>query len=279
MAYHMLKLRWPAHCSVCNCALPAHTRARWDYDARTATCLACVARSLSAETQPPLVAADTHYEAPLDPGRPGASATREYQRRRSNREARVRQRHPYLGPLLLAFRGSPQHERAFQQGGLGEETVARSLERRLAKGPAKLLHDRRMPGGFGNIDHLAVAPRGVYVIDAKAIKGKVRVRRGASRTPKLQINGRTRNKLVAGLERQIIAVRAALDAADHHDVLLTGVLCFTEADFPLFGRMRIGELLLRHSRALSKELGAPGPLTAESIDALARSLAEQFPPA
>ncbi len=32
-----------------------------------------------------------------------------------------------------------------------------------------------MPGGHGNIDHLAVAPTGVFVIDAKDIKGKVRV--------------------------------------------------------------------------------------------------------
>ncbi|HTA06466.1 MAG TPA: nuclease-related domain-containing protein [Solirubrobacteraceae bacterium] len=189
----------------------------------------------------------------------------------------MRQRHPYLGPLLLALRGSPQHEQAFQQGGLGEETIARSLQRRVAKGPARLLHDRRMPGGFGNIDHLAVAPRGVYVIDAKAIKGKVRVLQGAA--PKLQINGRTRNKLIAGLERQVLAVQAALDATGHRDVPLTGTLCFTEADFPLFGRMQIGEYLLRHRRALGKELTAPGPLTAASIDELARCLGEQFPPA
>ena len=290
----MLKLRWPAHCSVCSCALPAGTRARWDFDTRAVTCLACVARSLSAEATDPSAEAadlsamaadpvpalsDNRHEAPLDPGRPGASATREYHRRRGNREARVRRRHPYLGPLLLAFSGSPQHERAFQRGGFGEETVARALERRIAKGPTRLLHDRRMPGGLGNIDHLAVAPRGVYVIDAKAIKGKVRVRRGASRNPKLQINGRTHNKLVAGLERQVLAVRAALEEDGQPEVSVTGALCFTEADFPLFGRMQVGEYLLRHCRALGRELNAPGPLAVESIHALAHRLGEQFPPA
>jgi hypothetical protein len=217
--------------------------------------------------------------AVLDRGRPGASAGREYRRRRGNREARVRRRHPHIGRLLLALRGSPQHERAFEQGRLGEETVARSLERRLAGGPAALLHDRRMPGGYGNIDHLAVAPRGVYVIDAKAIKGKVRVRPGGPGSSRLQVKGRTRNKLVLGLARQVEAVRTELDALGAGDVPVTGVLCFTEADFPLFGRMQIDGHLLRHRRALAKELNAAGPLTAQAIDSLARSLSAHFPPA
>lgn len=215
----------------------------------------------------------------LDRGRPGASAEREYRRRRDNREARVRRRHPRIGGLLLALNGSPQHERAFEQGRLGEETVARSLERRLAGGPAALLHDRRMPGGYGNIDHLAVAPRGVYVIDSKAIKGKVRVRPGRPGSSRLQVNGRTRSKLVLGLARQVEAVRTELGALAHGDVPITGVLCFTEADFPLFGRMQIDGYLLRHRRALAKELNAAGPLTAQAIDSLARSLSVRFPPA
>lgn len=220
-------------------------------------------------------------QATLDRGRPGASVGREYRRRRSNREARVRRRHPHIGGLLLALGASPspQHERAFAQGQLGEETVARSLERRVADGPAALLHDRRMPGGYGNIDHLAVAPRGVYVIDAKAIKGKVRVRPGKVGSSRLQVNGRTRNKLVLGLARQVEAVRSELDAGGHHDVPTTGVLCFTEADFPLFARMQIDGYLLRHRRALAKELNASGPLSAPAIESLARNLSERFPPA
>jgi len=220
-------------------------------------------------------------QATLDRGRPGASVGREYRRRRSNREARVRRRHPHIGGLLLALGASPspQHERAFAQGQLGEETVARSLERRVADGPTALLHDRRMPGGYGNIDHLAVAPRGVYVIDAKAIKGKVRVRPGRPGSSRLQVNGRTRNKLVLGLARQVEAVRSELDAGGHHDVPTTGVLCFTEADFPLFARMQIDGYLLRHRRALAKELNASGPLTAQAIESLARNLSERFPPA
>jgi hypothetical protein len=191
----------------------------------------------------------------------------------------VRRRHPHIGGLILALGGSPQHEQAFERGRLGEETVARSLERRLAHAPAVLLHDRRMPGGRGNIDHLAVAPRGVYVIDAKAIKGRVRVRAAAPGASRLQVNGRTRNKLVLGLARQVGAVRTELDAHGDRDIPITGVLCFTEADFPLFGRMQIAGFLLRHPRALAKELKASGPLAPPTIGSVARHLQESFPAA
>jgi Nuclease-related domain len=271
----MLKLRWPARCSVCGCPLGAGTRAAWDTEARLVTCTRCLEQLRGGASRD----ASDPIPATLDRGRPGASAGREHRRRRSNREARVRRRHPHIGGLLLALGASPQHERAFARGQLGEETVARSLERRLADGPTALLHDRRMPGGYGNIDHLAVAPRGVYVIDAKAIKGKVRVRGGAPGSSRLQVNGRTRNKLVLGLARQVEAVRSELDADGHHDVATTGVLCFTEADFPLFARMQIDGFLLRHRRALAKELNASGPLSAQAIGSLARSLGERFPPA
>jgi hypothetical protein len=239
------------------------------------TCTSCLGRvpgDASRDASDPLPPA-------LDRGRPGASAGREYRRRRGNREARVRRRHPHIGGLLLALGASPQHERSFEQGRLGEETVARSLERRLAGDPTVLLHDRRMPDGYGNIDHLAVAPRGVYVIDAKAIKGKVRIRPGRPGGSRLQVNGRTRNTLVLGLARQVDAVRAELDTLGYDDVSLTGVLCFTEADFPLLRRMQIDGHLLRHPRALARELSASGPLTAQAIDALARGLGARLPPA
>jgi len=67
---------------------------------------------------------------------------------------------PLIGGLLLAIGGAPAHETAWATGGSGEQSVGRGLERRTANGPAILLHDRRMPGGYGNIDHLAIAPRG-----------------------------------------------------------------------------------------------------------------------
>ena len=204
---------------------------------------------------------------------------REYERRKGNREARTREAHPRIGGLLLALGEAPQHEVAFHRGELGEVAVAESLEDRIAEGPAVLLHNRRMPRGRGDIDHLAVAPAGVFVIDAKDIRGKVRVANPLFGSAKLLVKGRDRTKLIDGLDRQVAVVRAALDADGHPDVPVQGVLCFTKADLPLLGTLKMRGHLLLYRKALAKRLNADGPLKADAIDALARALAASLPPA
>ena len=182
-----------------------------------------------------------------------------------------------IGGLLIAVHRERQHESAYLQGALGEQSVGRALERQARKGAAQVLHDRRMPPGRANIDHLAVAPTGVYVIDAKAIRGSVRVARPLFGAPRLLINGRSRRKLVDGLERQVGAVRRALAGLGRTDVVVHGVLCFTKADLPLFGRCEIRGFSLRHPRATARRLKRNGPLTEPEIEALARELARAFP--
>jgi hypothetical protein len=267
----MLKLRYPANCVVCGSALPAGVWAQWDSTTRDVTCALCV-RAGQPDATPPTPSA-------LDCGQPGASAQREYWRRRRNREARIRSRHPRIGGLLLALRGSPRHESAFLHGADGEESVAKSLARGTAKGGAIILHDRRMPRSLGNIDHLAIAPSSVYVIDSKDISGKVRVSRPLFGASKLLVKGRNRSKLVDGLDRQVAAVRKALGDIGHADVPVVGVFCFTKADLPLFGSSQIRGHRLHHKRRLARKLNKSGPLGREAIDALARGLASAFPSA
>ena len=86
---------------------------------------------------------------------------------------------------------SPQHEKAFQTGALGEAGVGKSLEKRTEDGSAVVLHDRRTLGGRGNIDHVAIAPAGVFVVDAKAHSGKVTIERPLFGAAKLRIRHRT----------------------------------------------------------------------------------------
>ena len=74
-----------------------------------------------------------------------------------------------------------------------QELVARTLTRRCPEIP--VLHDRRMPDGAGNIDHVAVAASRVYVIDAKRYRGKIEIRRPLFGEPKLTIAGRDRTRL------------------------------------------------------------------------------------
>jgi hypothetical protein len=136
-----------------------------------------------------------------------------------------------------------------------------------------------MPGGRGDIDHLAVAPTGVFVIDAKAVAGRVEIHRPWFGQPKLLIGGRDRTKYVDRLDRQVAAVRQALMASRHEEVVVQGVLCFTKADLPLLGTLQMRGHLLLYRKALAKRLNAAGPHDAPAIDALARCLAAALPAA
>jgi Nuclease-related domain len=272
----MLNLRWLSVCVVCGTALPAGSRAKWDATTRRMTCAACVEPRAEPKTQ---AGVGESTQSALDRGQPGAGIAREYQRRKRKRESHTRKTHPWIGELLLALRGTPQHESAFHQGDLGEKAVAVYLEKHTARGSAIILHNRRMPGGRGDIDHLAIAPTGVFVIDAKNIKGKARVAKPLLGDAKLLIAGRNRTKLIDGLDRQVSAVRYALTANGHSDVWVQGVLCFTIADLPLLGTPKMrGHLLLRR-KALAKRINKQGSLRPPTIDALARTLAAALPPA
>ena len=263
-------------CVDCGCLLDVGVEAWWDSKARAVTCPVC----RPFPSQEVEDAGDESHAAGPDRGDAGASALREYERRRANREERTREAHPLIGEALLAVRRAPKHETAFRVGAAGETAAAESLEKRLEGTPVLLMHDRRMPRGRGNIDHLAVAPTGIYVIDAKNVTGKVRVASPLLGKPKLTINGRDRTKLIDGLDRQVAAVTDAMAAqGGSPDVPIYGVLCFIKADLPLIGQQRIRGHRLLYRRALVRRLKAAGPLEAPDLAAVANHLAAVLPPA
>lgn len=217
----------------------------------------------------------------LDLGTAGASGRREYERRRAKREDATRERHPQIGNLLLKFQEAPAHERAWATGAAGEEELAACLARRCPE--AIVLHDRRMPGSRANIDHLAVAPSGVHVIDAKRYKGKIEVRKPFFGDAKLFIRGRDQTKLVDGLERQAAAVRSLIDVIAP-DVPISACFCFINpagqaGGVPLLRTLSIRGHPLFHPRKLAKRLSEPGELDPERILVLAEALAARFPAA
>lgn len=210
----------------------------------------------------------------LDSGTAGGSARREHDRRRAAREQRVLAKHPRIGRAALALGGQPGHERAWARGAEGEETVARSLQKRCGD-EVVLLHDRRIPGSRANIDHLAIAPSGVWVIDTKRYSGKVAVSRPLLGKAKLTIAGRDRSTLADGLTGQVELVAHAV-AEITPGVSVHGALCFVDADLPLLGTLTFRDLPLLYPRALAKRLNAAGPVTAEQRAALAPGLADRF---
>jgi hypothetical protein len=115
-----------------------------------------------------------------------------------------------------------------------------------------------MPGSRANIDHIAVAPSGVFVIDAKRYKRRIEVRKPVKK----------------GL------------AIIEQDVPVAGCFCFLNppgqaggSGLPLFRTLSIDGFPLYHPRRLSKRLKQPGPLDPDHIAILAEALVELFPSA
>ena len=122
-------------------------------------------------------------------------------------------------------------------------------------------------------------PSGVYVIDAKRYKGKIEVRKPFFGDAKLVIGGRDKTKLIAGLERQAEAVRAALTPLVS-EVRVNKCLCFVgDPRMPVVRRLEIDGVPLLYPRRLAKQLRQPGELSAGEIGQIVASLARRFPPA
>lgn len=274
MATKRLSLRRPDTCVGCGTELSVGTVATWDDTARTVTCDACVAGRSTAAL------------APREIGRPreaGASAADEGDRRREARISRGRDRFGALGAGVARLQ-SPQHEKAWLEGAKGEAKNAARLQKHLDGSGVILLHDRRLPGSRANIDHLAIGPGGVTVIDSKNYKGKVRVeRRGgllSKRTSHLMINGRDRTKLIDGVKRQVEAVTEVIRAEELGSADIRGCLCMTNYEnVPLLEKLEIDEISIFATKRTAKLCRRKGPLGERDIEVLARQLAEVFPPA
>jgi hypothetical protein len=173
-------------------------------------------------------------------------------------------------------------ERRWATGAKGEEILAERLARRCPS--ALILHDRRPRGRRFNIDHIAFVPNGVYVIDAKRYKGRVRVSKPLFGKESLRVGGRDVTNLLDGLDTQVQGVQAALQGLAA-DVPVHGCLCFVEPrsgpdnSLPLFGVLEARGHIICTPRKLAKRLNRAAPMGMEGMRALRDSLAQRLPPA
>ena len=282
--WRILTLRRAAVCTDCGAELAAGTTARWDRPRRVTRCLAHDATAPTTASMTPV----PPPAATRVTGTAGGSAQAEYERRKAGRERRVRDAHPLLGGLILALSDEPHHVAAWRQGAAGERAVARRLDQLADRGVevlVEVLHDRRIPGTKANIDHIAVSSSGVYVIDAKNYTGTLRVDWEGGlfgpRRYKLLVGRRDATKLVAGVQRQVQLVRAALagDLRLPDDVAVTGVLAFFDADWPLVPPDRIEDVRLEGPKSTTKLVLQEGPYTPWGVAMMAERLRARFPEA
>jgi hypothetical protein len=142
------------------------------------------------------------------------------------------------------------------------------------------LHDRCVPGTRGNIDHLLMAPAGLFVVDAKNYKGRLRVRDkgGLFRSDeRLYVGGRDCSHLADNMAWQVKAVETLLASVEVM-MPVTPVLCFIDVEWPiLFGPDAFRGVRLVDRAALRKLITRTPALDAAAIDKLARILASGFP--
>jgi hypothetical protein len=218
----------------------------------------------------------------LASGEAGASARREYERRHQRREERIDQRWGRLAGVVRFLSDDPQSTQAWAKGSEGEQRLGEHLVRALGD-RAVLLHDRKVPGTRGNIDHLAIASSGVWVIDAKNFSGQVEQRDigGWVRTDlRLYVGKRDKTKLAAGLSWQVDAVHTALaETPVGATIPVTPVLCFTDSDWRLFAKpFQQDGVWVTWAKKLVEMIAAPGPLSSEEVLQVAAQLASALPP-
>ena len=269
-----MRLRYAGTCGVCGTQLPARTEAIYDSETKSVLCLEC-----APEEPFPRPALEPSADEPssTQSGTAGSSARREYERRKAKDEKRLRERWGRFGGLAVALSEERQSTKAWEQGAIGEERLGARLDSLAALGIA-VLHDRRIPGSKANIDHIAITPAGIWVIDAKRYKGRPELKAEGGlfrpRIEKLIVGRRDCTKLVDGVLRQVEIVRELVP-----EVPVTGTLCFVEADWPLIGGFfSTRGVHVLSPRRLVKRL-AQEPADGLDVSATLMSVAVHFKPA
>lgn len=142
----------------------------------------------------------------------------------------------------------------YERGADGEEATARALAT-LPSAEWTVFHDVRWPGRkLANVDHVAVGPGGIFVIDSKNWSGRIEVKESV-----LRQNGYQRETTVVGAAEAAIAV--SLVTPDLPGRLAVPVLCFVRdetvvgwaRDVMVCSTSNIAEMLLSRPPVLDEE--------------------------
>lgn len=263
-------------CARCGIDLVRGTAAVWDRATKTIHCIECPG-ALAIRPAPP-----TPPVSPIvDQGVAGRSARAEHDRRAAKRDARITERwgSGFVAKVVRAVTDEPPSTRAWAIGAAGEEKLAAEL----AKVPElRILNDRRVPGTRGNIDHIVIGPAGVFVVDAKAHKGRIEIRDrgGLFRTDyRLTVGGRDCSPLADGMRWQVEAVMTVLRNCGADPVpAVTPVLCFLEVEWPLFRAPdSFHNVRIESAWSLARVLTSTSVLTVTQADELAALLSKRLP--
>jgi len=166
------------------------------------------------------------------------------------------------------------------EGADRESRLAEQLDRDL-DGVATVLHDRKVPLSRGNIDHLVVAPTGIWIIDGNDDAGKVERRDvGGRRTTheRLYVGHRDRTELICAMGWQADAVRLAVEPIGFGAAPIHCCLCFTNAEWGLRSALFvIDDVRIGWATALVETIQSTPVLDAAAVTTLSHHLNSWFP--
>lgn len=155
----------------------------------------------------------------------------------------------------------------WERGADGEEATAAALAA-LPAAEWTVFHDIRWPGRrYANIDHVAVGPGGVFVIDSKNWTGRITVDDDV-----LRQNGRSREKAVAGAAEAALAIMPAAAVLDVRNV--APVICFVR-DEAIVGWAR-DVMVCATDNLVTMLASRPRVMSPEEVRTVAQHLDVQF---
>jgi len=176
-----------------------------------------------------------------------------------------------VGGSAALREASSRRDPNWTKGAAGEYLMDLSLHKHVNDG-AVILTDRHVPGTKSNIDHIVVAPSGVWIIDTKTWRGKIQYR-STSRLgtdKRLFVGGKDRTSTVEAIFNLVIPVAQVIG---DRSVPIQPALVFIEGDWTDTSAARIlASRPYQHLRvwiswpkAIWKKINEPGPLDANDV--------------
>ena len=238
----------------------------------------------------PTVAPEVAPSAALEPGPTAAAEVAGTEAQRSRHEAAAvpdllmpataPRRRAGLFTRLLSVR-SFRTQQGQPRVGKPQAAVCAILDAATTNGVLSL-HNRRVPGRRGRIEHIAIGAAGVYVIDVLHFKNasiEVRPTGEADATgDDLVVGGRVMTAAVRAIAQRVEVLRMILVAAGLDDVPVTGALCFVDGLLPLsVADLEIGGMHVVRPSGLTALVAGSGPYGPDDRDTLQQFLAERLP--
>ncbi len=147
-----------------------------------------------------------------------------------------------------------------------------------------ILNDRRVPGTRSQIKLIAVAPAGVFVIDAKDVKGLVHTKRpgpiSALGPDELHVGRRNCTQMLGAVAQQVEAVRQALNTKPWaSDVPVHAILCLTRARWGFASPLELGDVWIGWPRLVSPRVRRPALMDSPMVNEVSLVLADRLPSA